>query len=139
MTDTNAMELLYGGIKKKEQLTKILLDVNFDLKEDIKQLGGKWDADLKKWYVNNDNENIEEINIILKNYKPSPKNVVKNEKLYIYLPFKHKNEAKQKYDGLQFDKEKKKWFIYNNNINRDAIIKKYHSGNYNILTNSFII
>jgi len=130
---TDAMNLLYGNKSKKQNeplLTKIYLEVPFKLKDDIKRLGGKWDNEVKKWYLNNNNKNIEEIENILENYKPSKTTF--NEKIYIYLPFKFKDEARKKYNGIQFDKEVKQWFIYDNNINKDDIINTYHKGNFYI-------
>lgn len=133
---TDAMELLYN-VKSDKQveplLTKIYLEVPFKLKDEIKQLGGKWDNVVRKWYITN-NDNMEKINSILENYKPTSDNYVKtfNKKLYIHLPFKYKEEAKTKYKGLQFDKEKKQWFIYDNNIDKNEIINIYHKGNFHI-------
>ena len=40
---------------------KIYLNVPFIEKDEIKKLGGKWDRNKKKWFVYNDNKNIEKI------------------------------------------------------------------------------
>lgn len=44
---------------------KVYLNVQYSQKEDIKLLGGRWDPQQKKWYVNGSNEAIA---YILKNY-----------------------------------------------------------------------
>jgi hypothetical protein len=130
---TDAMELLYKikSDKQDEQvLTKIYLEIPFKLKDELKQFGIKWDNICKKWYVDN-NINIDKINIILENYnKLSTTNKTINKKVYIYLPFKLKDEARTKYNGIQFDKETKQWYIYDNNINKNEIIDTYHKGNF---------
>lgn len=40
---------------------KIYLKVPFIQKDEIKKLGGKWDNDKKKWFVCDDNKNLEQI------------------------------------------------------------------------------
>ena len=124
------MELLYN-IKSKKQdepvLTKIYLEVPFKLKDELKQFGIKWDNICKKWYYVDNNNNIDKINIIIENYK---KLSTTNKKIYIYLPFKLKDEARKNYNGIQFDKEAKQWYIYDNNINKNEIIDTYHKGNF---------
>jgi ribonuclease HI len=39
-------------------IEKIYLDVPFSKKEEIKKMGGRWDMELKKWYIFDNNENI---------------------------------------------------------------------------------
>ncbi len=48
------------GTTNIELNNKIYLEVPYSRKEEIKQLGGKWDATNKKWYIyeNNPNKNI---------------------------------------------------------------------------------
>lgn len=40
----------------KHKNDKVYLNVQYSQKEDIKLLGGRWDPQQKKWYVNNSNE-----------------------------------------------------------------------------------
>lgn len=40
---------------------KVYLDVPFTKKEEIKKLGGLWDANIKKWFVYDNNKKIDEI------------------------------------------------------------------------------
>lgn len=42
-------------------LSKIYLNVSYQQKENAKQLGAKWDATKKAWYIYNDNEHVEEL------------------------------------------------------------------------------
>ncbi len=35
---------------------KVLLYVPFEIKEDAKSMGAKWDSDLKSWYCDDDNQ-----------------------------------------------------------------------------------
>ena len=44
-----------------EKTDRIYLNVPFVKKEDIKKFGGKWDKDKKKWFVFNNNKDIETI------------------------------------------------------------------------------
>lgn len=41
--------------------TKIYLMVPFAKKDEIKKLGGYWDANIKKWFVYSNNKNLENI------------------------------------------------------------------------------
>jgi replication factor C subunit 1 len=47
--------------KEKPIVQKIYLEVPFAKKDEVKLLGGKWDAPLKKWFVLDNNKNMEEI------------------------------------------------------------------------------
>lgn len=42
--------------KSENKNNKVYLNVKFSQKEDIKLLGGRWDPQQKKWYVNSSNE-----------------------------------------------------------------------------------
>jgi hypothetical protein len=47
--------------KEKPIVQKIYLEVPFAKKDEVKLLGAKWDVPLKKWYILDDNKNMEEI------------------------------------------------------------------------------
>jgi replication factor C subunit 1 len=47
--------------KEKTISQKIYLEVPFSKKDEVKLLGGKWDAPLKKWFILDNNKNMEEI------------------------------------------------------------------------------
>jgi len=51
--------------------------------------------------------------------------VVENNKIYLVVPFTKKDEIK-KLGGL-WDSNKKKWFIYDNNIDKEQILLQYKS------------
>lgn len=44
-----------------EKSIKIYLNVHFNKKDEIKNLGGKWDRDRKKWFVYDNNKDIDNI------------------------------------------------------------------------------
>ena len=48
-----------------EKPKKVYLDVNFIKKDEIKKLGGMWDKTEKKWFIYDNNENIDMILSIL--------------------------------------------------------------------------
>ncbi len=53
------------GIEHK--VTKIYLDVPYKRKEEVKELGGKWDPLKKKWYIMSDNPKKEHIISLFEN------------------------------------------------------------------------
>jgi ribonuclease HI len=48
------------------EIKKIYLEVPYSRKEEIKQLGGKWDPNIKKWYIyeNNPNKNTHGFDLV---------------------------------------------------------------------------
>ena len=50
-------------------------------------------------------------------------NIDKDKKIYLNIPFSRKEEIKNM--GGKWDKNKKKWFIYENNKNREKIIETF--------------
>lgn len=60
------------------------------------------------------------------NYKPFQTKQDKNqliEKIYLSVPFAKKDYAKNK--GCKWDAYKKKWYIFNNNKNKEDLIKEF--------------
>lgn len=53
------------GIKNK--INKIYLNVPYKRKEEVKELGGKWDPAKKKWYIMDDNPNKGDIILLFEN------------------------------------------------------------------------
>lgn len=53
------------GITNK--VNKIYLDVPYKRKEEVKELGGKWDPVTKKWYIMDDNQNKDHIIMLFEN------------------------------------------------------------------------
>ena len=115
----DAMTLLYGKITKNEnepeiEKVKEFIEVPYKLKDTIKSKGAIWNKDKKSWFIYEDNENKEEIYNMLEEQK-------KIKKIYIEVPFKLKNEIKNL--GGSWDKDKKSWFIYEDNENMKEIKK----------------
>jgi hypothetical protein len=109
--DLDAMTLLYGNISKKEkkpEIKKIYLEVPFQIKDIIKNLGCYWEQNNKKWFYYETNENIDSINILITEYNN------KNKNIYLKIPYKMKNEAKN--DGCRWNTNDKLWYITKNNI-----------------------
>jgi hypothetical protein len=134
---TNAMDLLYGkkvNTQKQIETNLLYIDVPYKLKDRIKLLGSKWDNNVKSWYITEDNNNKNEILTILNETKV---NIKEQVKLFIHLPYKYKDEAKLKYNGIKFDKTLKQWYIDENNILKNEIINIYHKGNFYIEARPF--
>jgi hypothetical protein len=118
---------------------KIYLEVPFCEKEEAKNLGAMWDVEFKKWYIFNGDINKE---LILQKWKTWQKNCVENKyifpgrlldkkiietithKVYLEVPFCEKEDAKKL--GAMWDSEFKKWYIFNENINKDLILQKWN-------------
>ena len=46
----------------------------------------------------------------------------KNNKIYLNVPYANKDEAKKM--GSRWDAEKKKWYIFDNNKEKEILLKK---------------
>lgn len=49
-------------------------------------------------------------------------------KIYLYVPYEYKNQAKEL--GARFDGEKKKWYTFGNNPNMQKVIDIFHEINF---------
>ena len=105
-----------------KQETKTYLNVPFNSKDEAKKLNAKWDSNVKKWYApNNEKALIDKWGI---NKKQEIKEVKKtSNKLYINVLFNEKDDAKKL--GCLFDKDKGKWYYYEDNKNKKIINDKY--------------
>lgn len=80
-------------------MSKVLLYVPFEQKEQAKEFNCKYDADMKAWFCNDDNEvAIERWSI-----------------RHVDIPFDKKDEFKL--FGCKWDGTLKKWYTYNSNRN----------------------
>ena len=61
--------------------------------------------------------------LALKKNKRVNKNKYIIKKIYLDIPYKYKDDGKKK--GTQWDTELKKWWIFDNNINKDYLLSKY--------------
>jgi hypothetical protein len=76
------------------------------------------------WFNTNSSEiKTVKLSDVIQSTESTPKN-----KIYIYVPFEYKDEAKKL--GAKFDFDKKKWYTYKNNTNYQKLVDKYHSDNF---------
>ncbi len=78
---------------------KVLLYVPFEIKEDAKSMGAKWDSELKSWYCDDDNQPC----------------ISEWSKRFVDVPYDKKDEYKSL--GCKWDGDVKKWYTYNGNKN----------------------
>ena len=72
-------------------MTKHYLYCKFEEKEKLKELGGKWDADVKKWYCDTMNDK-------LKDYR----------EVNVTVPYDEKDSYKEKY-SIRWSPDCKSW------------------------------
>jgi ribonuclease HI len=65
--DKLANESIISSNNSSAEIKKIYLEVPYSRKEEIKQLGGKWDPTNKKWYIYENNPNKGTLNVYNKN------------------------------------------------------------------------
>lgn len=75
-------------------VSKTFLDVPFDMKDEAKSLGAKWDKDTKKWYITDGTD---------------ASLFQKFLRVYLTVPFAEKDEVKAL--GARWDKEKSRWYV----------------------------
>lgn len=107
-----------SNFEKKEKKDKIYLEVPFQDKDIVKEKGAKWDVDKRKWFIYSDNEYKEEL---LTRTKAVQKE--NGEKIYLNVKFEDKNKVKDK--GAKWDKDEKKWYIFESNNYKDMLIETY--------------
>jgi hypothetical protein len=80
-------------------MNKVLLYIPFELKEQAKSTGAKYDPDQKSWYCDDDNQQC--INEWSKRYRE----------------FKYDEKERAKSLGYKWDPNFKKWYTYSGNAN----------------------
>jgi len=110
------------------QLSKIYLNVPFEERKAVKDLGAKWDKDEKKWFISEAADKAkfakwavpEKAETLLTSPEstnieipkpiavPQPSPSTASEKIYIAVPYGQHVEAKKL--GAKWDKEAKSWF-----------------------------
>lgn len=104
-----ADRLANNAIGNFDIVKRISLSIPFDSKDKAKELGAKWDKDIKRWYYEGTDVNIiEELK----------KLEVKEH--YLNIPFANKDKAKAL--GAKWDGNVKKWF-YVDNLDADKIAR----------------
>ena len=95
--------------------------VTFDLKDEAKKYGAKWNVSKKCWYVDNtvSKENMEKLQLLKGNADDvtieKPKSVTTDEnKIYIKINFSKKDKAKAL--GARWDPNCKSWYYLNSII-----------------------
>ena len=83
--------------------TRIYLTVSFDDKDEVKELGAKFDDKLKKWYIS-------------KRLSPLFKKWIDVNRIYLCVPYEFVDEVKAL--GGKFDSQLNKWYItsYNEDL-----------------------
>ena len=100
---------------------RFYLNCPYNEKDDCKNRGAYWDADIRKWYVP-EGLNIDDF----KQWWPDENhNVIEQvtaiapDRFYLNVPFEAKDDAKAK--GARWDPELKRWHVPNNLDRNDFI------------------
>lgn len=123
--------------QKYDEPRKIYLKVPYEDKEDAKLLGSRWDKEAKKWYINADHENLDELlckfgkeseekesnSIKIYNFTCDDETEQKHEKIYLKVAYKDKDDAKSL--GAKWDSSQKKWYIFDDHENLDELVSKF--------------
>ena len=96
------------------------LHVSFKDKDKVKQLGGRWNSEKKSWFIFKTNKNYDEL---VKTYKKEKKTIVKDDIVYIDVPYSSKEVAKEL--GARWCNEAKCWYVKTSNQNYDELIETY--------------
>jgi hypothetical protein len=75
----------------EDKMTKHYLYCKFEEKEKLKELGGKWDADVKKWYCDTMTEKLKEY-----------------REVNVTVPYDQKDSYKEKY-SIRWSPDCKSW------------------------------
>jgi ribonuclease HI len=108
--------LAVGCIAGKCPYVKHYVNVDYDSKDAIKELGAKWDIKEKKWYYTDElsDDNKRAINLIElacttnKELVPIIEEKQDDVKVYLKIPFKNKDAAKKL--GARWDAAVKSWY-----------------------------
>jgi len=114
---------------KPEEVEKTILNVHYKMKNQAKELGAKWDKDLKKWYVQKNNINYDELINKFNNVEVIKENkIIKEDEIYkIDVPYNYKNIAKSM--GVKYNK-KYGSYIYKNHPNHAEILEIFEGFNF---------
>jgi hypothetical protein len=75
------------------------LTIPFEYKDESRELGCRWDANMKRWYIPESASNKEEI-----------KKWCASLKTFLNIPFEEKDFAKQEFK-VRYDPDMKKWYV----------------------------
>ncbi len=92
-----------------KNFSKVYLYSNFSDKDDIKSAGGRWDPEIKKWYVSRDT--YERDSMIFNRwpeFKPE-RQEQNSDKIFLNSSFEERLQVRQA--GARFDPSEKKWWV----------------------------
>ncbi|KAH9257895.1 hypothetical protein BASA81_003914 [Batrachochytrium salamandrivorans] len=107
--------------EEENQEMRCFLNVPFEEKDEVKQLGARFDAEQRKWYFN---PNVLDYSMFVKWPVVQPSLDLGNNlpnKQYLNVPFGDKDEAKDL--GARFDGDKRKWYFDTKVFNPSAFAK----------------
>jgi putative DNA primase/helicase len=87
---------------------KKYIKVPFAEKDDVKNLGARWDKDMKSWYIPEDKNENEFAKWPIYDPATTPREVAVGNKIYLSVPFDDKDAVKSA--GGRWDGEKKQWY-----------------------------
>ena len=102
---------LISNIKETTKYDKHYINIKYEYKDDVKELGAKWDSECKKWYYE-DNISENNKNKIIEIEKKSESDTEIHTKVYVKIPFTKRAECKNL--GCRWDSEKKLWYYMSN-------------------------
>jgi hypothetical protein len=116
----NAWEAAFKSkyIISDEDITYI--HVSFKDKDKVKQLGGRWNSEKKSWFIFKTNKNYDEL---VKTYKKEKKPIIKEDIVYINVPYSGKEHAKEL--GARWCNESKCWYVKTSNQNYNELIESF--------------
>ena len=103
---------------------RIYLDVPYEEISSVKNKGGKFDNDKRKWYILDNNPEkdklCEQYNRISNETKDDcknkfPRSAATDKRIYLKVPYMQKDQVKEQ--GGKWDPTKKKWYISSNHPN----------------------
>jgi hypothetical protein len=102
----------------KTDINDVTIHVKFSDKEDAKQNGAFYNG--KTWYIPRGEKNPNYDYLFNKYNEP----IKKGKKIYLNVSYDDKDDAKKK--GAWYDCEKKSWYIFSDNQNKDLLIELYN-------------
>jgi general stress protein 26 len=88
-------------------MVKYYIHIKYSDKEEAKALKARWDADIKRWFVEDKN------NPLLEKY----------QMIYLNAMYEERENAKKL--GALYDSHKRQWFTIPSNPNYDELIELY--------------
>jgi|LakMenE18May11ns_1017448.scaffolds.fasta_scaffold9933378_3 hypothetical protein len=100
--------------------TDVTIHVKYADKDDAKKMGAWFNAESRSWFIPQGEKHKNYDYLISKYNQP----IKKGKKIYLNVPFDDKDDAKT--HGAWYDAEKKAWFTWDDNPNKDILIELYN-------------